>query len=99
MYILKNSPIYKLYKKNNFKILSKEEYIETVIYALDNIDKKTVVHRITGDPPKKNLYKPKWCSDKLSVISEIDKNLKELNKSIVNESEVKKNFKLLEEKG
>lgn len=90
LYILKNSPIYKLYKKNNFKILSKEEYIETIIYALDNIDKKTVVHRITGDPPKKNLYKPKWCSDKLSVISEIDKNLKELNKSIVNESEVKK---------
>ncbi|MCI5643055.1 MAG: TIGR01212 family radical SAM protein [Peptoniphilus sp.] len=90
LYILKDSPIYELYKNKSFKILTKEEYIDVIIFALKNIDEKTVVHRITGDPPKSKLFEPKWCADKLSVISEIDKRLKESDKKIVTEDEIKK---------
>lgn len=89
LYILKDSPIYDLYNKEKFKILSKDEYIDILLYALDNIDEKTVVHRITGDPPKSKLFNPKWCADKLSVISEIDKRLKNNNKSILSQEEIK----------
>ncbi len=88
LYILKDSPIYNLYKNKNFKILSKEEYVDLILRALDRIDEKTVVHRITGDPPKSKLYEPKWCADKLSVISEIDKALKESNKKIISQDEI-----------
>lgn len=89
LYILKDSPIYDLYNKEKFKILSRDEYIDILLYALDNIDEKTVVHRITGDPPKSKLFEPKWCADKLSVISEIDKRLKNNNKSILSQEEIK----------
>lgn len=90
LYILKDSPIYDLYYKEKFKILSRDEYIDILLYALDNIDEKTVVHRITGDPPKSKLFEPKWCADKLSVISEIDKRLKNNNKEILSQEEIKK---------
>lgn len=89
LYILKDSPIYNLYKNKNFKILSKEEYIDAVIFAIENISEKTVLHRITGDPPKAKLYEPKWSCDKLAVISEIDKRLKDEGKNLISESEVK----------
>lgn len=90
LYILKDSPIYELYKNKNFKILSKDEYVDLVLKALDTIDEKTVFHRITGDPPKKKLFEPIWCADKLSVISEIDKKLKENNKKVVSQDDIKK---------
>ena len=89
LYILKGSPIYELYKNKNFRLLSREKYIQTILYALENINDKTVVHRITGDPPKKNLFEPKWCADKLSVISEIDKRLKELDKDILKDDKIR----------
>lgn len=90
LYILKDSPIYELYKNKNFKILSRDEYVDLVLKALDTIDEKTVVHRITGDPPKAKLFEPIWCADKLSVISEIDKSLKENNKKVVSQDKIKK---------
>ena len=90
LYILKDSPIYELYKNKNFKILSRDEYVDLVLRALDTIDEKTVVHRITGDPPKAKLFEPTWCADKLSVISEIDKKLKENNKKVVSQDDIKK---------
>ncbi|MDU5417498.1 TIGR01212 family radical SAM protein [Peptoniphilus harei] len=90
LYILKDSPIYELYKNKNFKILSRYEYVDLVLKALDTIDEKTVVHRITGDPPKAKLFEPTWCADKLSVISEIDKKLKEDNKKVVSQDDIKK---------
>lgn len=89
LYILKDSPIYELYKNKNFKILSRDEYVDLVLKALDTIDEKTVVHRITGDPPKTKLFEPTWCADKLSVISEIDKKLKENNKKVVSQGDIK----------
>lgn len=90
LYILKDSPIYELYKNKNFKILPRDEYVDLVLKALDTIDEKTVVHRITGDPPKAKLFEPTWCADKLSVISEIDKKLKENNKKVVSQDDIKK---------
>ncbi|MDU6098655.1 coproporphyrinogen III oxidase [Peptoniphilus harei] len=90
LYILKDSPIYELYKNKNFKILSRDEYVDLVLKALDTIGEKTVVHRITGDPPKTKLFEPTWCADKLSVISEIDKKLKENNKKVVSQDDIKK---------
>ena len=62
--------------------------MELILKALDKIDEKTVVHRISGDPPKSKLYEPKWCADKLSVISEIDKALKENNRKIISQDDI-----------
>ncbi|RVU55372.1 TIGR01212 family radical SAM protein [Anaerosphaera multitolerans] len=76
LYIQKDSPIYDFYLKNKFKLLEKDEYVEIVCNTLDFLPKDIVIHRITGDPDKRKLVAPKWCADKLSVISSIDKELK-----------------------
>ena len=52
--ITKNTPIEKLYQKEKFKILTKEEYIDIVISQLEYLNPKIVIHRITSDPDPKN---------------------------------------------
>jgi len=79
LYIQTDSRLYDYYLKNKFNLLIKEEYVDTVALAISYLPKEMVIHRLTGDPNKKLLYKPEWCLNKLSVISSIDKRLKELD--------------------
>lgn len=90
LYIQKNSPIYAYYLENPFNLLSMNEYIDLVIESLINLNDYTVVHRITGDPDIKTLYGPRWCGDKLKVISTIDKILKEKNIPILKDEDINK---------
>ena len=83
LYIQRNSPLYEYYLNNPFELLSKEEYIKILCDAIELIPRDIVVHRITGDPDRKMLFKPEWCADKLSVISSIDKELKNRNVDII----------------
>lgn len=76
LYIQKNSPLYNYYLENPFQLIEKDEYIDIVTEAIRMLPPDIVIHRITGDPDKKQLFKPIWCADKLSVISSIDKTLK-----------------------
>lgn len=89
LYICKNTDIYNMYLKESFDLISKEEYIKTIIYAISNMPKNTIIHRITGDPDKNILYEPKWCADKLSVISEIDRKLKDRNFKVKTKEDIK----------
>ncbi|MBQ1642845.1 MAG: TIGR01212 family radical SAM protein, partial [Oscillospiraceae bacterium] len=55
--------------------LSLDEYAELVCKCLDILPETTVIHRITGDPPKKILIAPAWCADKKTVINTLNKKL------------------------
>jgi hypothetical protein len=79
LYIQTDSRLYDYYIENQFELLTKEEYVDIVALAISYLPKEMVIHRLTGDANKKLLFKPEWCSDKLSVISSIDKRLKELD--------------------
>ncbi|MBR2247548.1 MAG: TIGR01212 family radical SAM protein [Bacilli bacterium] len=73
--ILKDTPLEKLYKKEKFHILSKEEYIDIVISQLELLRKEIVIHRITGDPDPKDLIEPNWLIKKFCVLNDIDKEM------------------------
>lgn len=88
LYLQKNSPLYAYYRSQPFDFLSKEEYIETVVTALKTLPRDMVIHRLTGDPDKSQLIAPKWCADKLSLLSTIDKELKEENIPLISEEEL-----------
>ena len=75
LYIVKDTPLYDMYKENKFHILTKEEYIDIVVSQLELLDENIVIHRITGDPKKEDLIEPKWLLKKFCVLNDIDKEM------------------------
>ena len=77
--IVKDTPLEKLYTKEKFHILTKEEYVDIVISQLEHLNEKIVIHRITSDPDPKNLIAPDWLLKKTCLLNDIDKEMKKRN--------------------
>ena len=75
LYVSKNTELAKIYEKNKFPILRKEEYIDIVIKQLELLDENIVIERITGDPIKDELIAPDWLLKKFCVLNDIDKEM------------------------
>ena len=75
LHILKDTDLYEDYKLGKVKVLSLEEYIDILFSCIEKIPKNIVIHRITGDAPKKYLIEPKWSADKKMVLNTINKEL------------------------
>ena len=73
--IIKDTPLEKLYNKEKFHILTKEEYIDIVINQLELLRPEIVINRITGDPKIDDLIEPKWLTKKFCVLNDIDKEM------------------------
>jgi radical SAM protein, TIGR01212 family len=79
LYIQNDCELYDEYLKNNFKVLTWDEYIDALIMAIENLDKDIIIHRLTGDGDKEKLVAPLWSKDKIKTIGEISKILKQRN--------------------
>ncbi len=79
LHILKNTKLEKLYEKEKFHVLTKEEYIDIVVSELELLRPNIVIHRITGDPKVSDLIEPTWLIKKFVVLNDIDKELKKRN--------------------
>ena len=77
--ILKDTAIEKMYLKEKFHLLSKEEYIDIVISQLELLRPEIVIHRITGDPKLEDLIEPNWLTKKFCVLNDIDKEMVKRN--------------------
>ena len=75
LFILKGTEIEKLYNKEHFHILTKEEYIDIVCDQIELLREDIVINRITGDPTKELLIEPQWLLKKFSVLDDIDKEM------------------------
>ncbi len=73
LHIIKNTRLYDYYKENEFKVFSYEEYIKVIVSLIENIPQDVVIHRITGDGKKENLFMPLWSLDKRRVLNGIAK--------------------------
>ncbi len=73
--IIKDTPLAKLYEKEKFHVLTKEEYIDIVVEQLEHLRPEIVIHRITGDPDPKELIEPHWLIKKFCVLNDIDKEM------------------------
>ena len=74
--ILKDTKLEKMYNETHFKILSREEYISIVCDQLEYLREDIVVHRITGDPKIDDLIEPNWLIKKVTILNDIDKEMK-----------------------
>ncbi len=77
LHILKGTDLAIDYEKNPFKVLSLEEYADILIKLLLLLREDIVVHRITGDGPKKLLIEPQWSGDKKRVLNYINNHIRQ----------------------
>ncbi len=74
--ILKGTRLEKLYNETHFKLISREEYIDIVCDQLEYLREDIVINRITGDPKVSNLIEPNWLIKKVTILNDIDKEMK-----------------------
>ena len=79
LYITKDTLLAKNYEKEDFHVLTKEEYIDIVCNQLTYLKPEIVIERITGDPIKEELITPTWLLKKFVVLNDIDKEMKKKN--------------------
>lgn len=71
--ILEGTDLAEEYKKHPFAIPTLTEYTDMVKECLKLIDDNTVVHRMTGDPPRNLLIEPAWATDKKRILNYLQK--------------------------
>ena len=79
LHIIKNTDLDKLFKEKNFKVLSKDEYVDIVCDQLEYLREEIVINRITGDPKVDDLVEPFWLVKKFDVLNSIDKEMAKRN--------------------
>jgi len=73
LYVLENTPLEKMYRDSKVEILGMEEYFDIVEEAIKLLPDTAVVHRFTGDGPKKILIAPEWTKNKRQVVNYINR--------------------------
>ena len=85
LHVLENTDLANLWKEGKIQTLSQNEYFEILKKSLqlinsfentNQIDKKIVVHRLTGDGAKKILLAPMWTANKKKVLNDLSSFLK-----------------------
>ena len=73
LHILKGTDLANDYLSGKFEALSMEKYLSIIKDCIKIIPKNVVIHRLTGDGPKKDLIAPLWSADKKSVLNALNR--------------------------
>lgn len=76
LHVLKGTDLEKEYLCGKFEVLTLEEYLYILGKCLEVIPDNVVIHRLTGDGPKKLLIAPLWSADKKRVINAVRRIIK-----------------------
>ena len=71
LYVIQGTPMAELYRRGDYRCLSREEYVDIVCEFLALLPPQVVIHRLTGDPHPEELLAPKWALDKQSNLQAI----------------------------
>ena len=74
--VLKNTKLASLYEKEQFKILTLEEYVDITVSQIEILRPDIIIHRLGADSSAIDLIAPEWTRKKLVVMNEIDKLLR-----------------------
>ncbi len=71
LHVLKGTALYDMYVKDPGIIhaYDMDEYVEFIVELVGMLPEETVVHRLTGDGPRKLLVTPLWTTDKKRVLN------------------------------
>lgn len=79
LFVVKNTKLHKMYENNEFRMLSRQEYIDIVVEQLRYLNPEIVIERLTGDGKIDDLIAPLWSIKKVTILNDIDKQMKENN--------------------
>lgn len=77
LHLMEGTRMVKDYEDGTLKFLTQEEYIDLICEGVSRIPQNMVVHRLTGDAPRKLLIGPMWSLKKWEVLNAIDKALED----------------------
>lgn len=77
LHVLKGTELGRQYEKAPFRTLSLEAYCTLVVDCLRLLPPDVVIHRITGDGPKRLLLAPLWSADKKKVLNTLTRAIRE----------------------
>lgn len=77
LHLMEGTRMVKQYESGELKLMTQEDYIDTVCKAVTMIPEEMVVHRLTGDAPRELLIGPMWSLKKWEVLNTIDKALED----------------------
>jgi radical SAM protein (TIGR01212 family) len=72
---LQGTALGEMYKRGQFAMLSKEEYVGTVCDILEVLPPEMVIQRLTADGYRDIFLAPAWAANKLEVLNAIDREL------------------------
>lgn len=76
LHVLKGTDLAEHYFAGEFEVLTKESYLSLVADCLTHLDPQIVIHRVTGDGPKRLLIAPLWSADKRDVLNSLHQHMK-----------------------
>lgn len=79
LHILEDTELKKWYNEGNVSVLTMEQYTDILLSSISHLRRDIVIHRMTGDGPKKLLIAPMWSANKKMVLNTINKQIRERN--------------------
>ena len=76
--ILEGSQLAREFEARPFAQMTMEEYCSLVVDCLKLLPEGTVIHRMTGDGPRRLLLSPAWVTDKKRVMNLLHKKIREI---------------------
>ncbi len=77
--ILKGTAMAEEYAREPFPLMDLEAYADLIAECVSILPEDTVLHRMTGDGPRKSLIAPLWCLNKKHVLNTLNRRLQNQN--------------------
>ncbi len=77
LHVLKGTDLATVYEQHPFPVMTLEEYLDLVIDCVSLLPPELVIHRITGDGPKRLLIAPLWSANKRLVLNSLTRRFQE----------------------
>ena len=79
LHVLRGTDLASDYEAGKFDVLTEDAYMDILEQCLAVIPPEMVIHRLTGDGPKRILIAPLWSGDKKHVLNRINRLLESMD--------------------
>ncbi len=73
LHVMEGTPLADMYRAGKVETMERDEYIDLLCDCINILPEHVVIHRLTGDAPKRLLISPLWSADKKAVINAVSR--------------------------